>query len=170
MSCLRQDGGHAADALAARQSGFAVLVFESDGTGFASPVMDAIKRASSSIPVVAQAVEQGIPEDADMAQAVVLPSTLALNPPEALRLWLNDYAGHKVIVPVTLKGWYWPGGATKNGCGAAAQIVRQLAEGQEVRLPGGNSALQIVAYVFAALFGLELLFVLFSLGISMVVR
>jgi hypothetical protein len=169
-TALRQDGSHAADALAARQAGFAVLVFESDGMGFASPMVDALKRASPSIPVAAQAIEQGIHEDADAAQAVILPSNLVLNPPEALRLWLNDYTGHKVIVPVALKGWYWPGGALKNGCGAAAQIVRQLAEGQEVRSSVGNSVWQVVAYIFAALFGLELLFLLLSLGISMIVR
>jgi hypothetical protein len=169
-TALRQDGSHAADALAARQAGFAVLVFESDGTGFASLVVEAIKRASPSIPVAAQAVEQGLPEGANLAQAVVLPSTLALNPPEALRLWLKDYAGHKVIVPVTQKGWYWPGGALKNGSALAAQIVRQLAEGQEVRSSAGSPTLQIVAYVFAVLFGLQLLFLLFGFGISMVVR
>jgi hypothetical protein len=166
---LRQDGSHAADALAARQAGFAVLVFESNGTGFASQVMDAIKRASSAIPVAVQMIEQGIPEGANLAQAVVLPSTLALNPPEALRLWLNDYTGHKVVVPLEIKGWYWPGGATKNGSGVAAQIVRQLAEGQEVHLAAGNPAWQIVAYVFAVLFGLEILFFLLSFGISMIV-
>ena len=169
-TALRQDGGHAADALAARQAGFAVLVFESAGTGFASLIVDAIKRASPSIPVAALAVEQGVPEGASVAQAVVLPSTLVLNPPEALRLWLNDFTGHKVIVPVALKGWYWPGGAMKNGAGLAAQIVRQLAEGQEVRSSTGNSAWQIVGYVFAVLFGLQLLLLLFSFGISMVVR
>jgi len=169
-TALRQDGDHAANALAARQAGFAVLVLESNGTGFASQMVDALKRASPSIPVAAQVVEQGIHEDAGVAQAVVLPSTLALNPPEALRLWLNNYTGHKVIVPVACKGWYWPAGVQKNGSGSAAQIVRQLAEGQEVRSSAGNSAWQVVAYVFAVLFGLQLLFLLFSLGISMIVR
>jgi len=168
-SILRQDGGHAADVLAARQAGFAVLVFESDGTGFAAQVEQALKRTSPELPVAAQAVEQGIPEEAGLAQAVILPSSLALNPPEALRLWLNDYTGHKIIVPVALKGWYWPGGALKNGPGLAAQIVRQLAEGQEVRSSTGNSVWQIVAYAFAVLFGLQLLFMLLMLGISMIV-
>lgn len=169
-TALRQDGSHASEALTTRQASFAVMVFESDGTGFASSVVEAIKRASPSIPVAAQAVEQGLPEGAGLAQAVVLPSTLALNPPEALRLWLNDYVGHKIIVPVAHKGWYWPGGAPKNGSALAAQIVRQLAEGQEVRSSVGSPVLQVVAYVFAVLFGLQLLFLLFSLGISMVVR
>ncbi len=169
-SALRQDGSHAADALAARQERFAVLVVESEGTGFATPLANAIKRTSPSIPVAIQTIEQGLPEEAGVIQAIVLPAKLALNPPEALRLWLQRYEGHKVIVPGEVTGWYWPGVAQKNGAGAAAQIVRQLAEGQEVRMAGGNSTWQLVAYVFAVLFGIQLLFLLLSLGISLIVN
>jgi hypothetical protein len=166
---LRQDGGRAADALAARQASFAVLVFESQGSGFAAPLLDAIKRTSASIPVAVQSVEQGIPEGAGTVQAVVLPSSLALDPPEALRLWLKDYPGAKVVVPVHLQSWYWPGGALRNGPGAAAQIIRQMAEGQEVRTSTGTPTWQVVAYVFAGIFGVQILFLLLGLGVSLVV-
>jgi hypothetical protein len=48
--------------------------------------------------------------------------------------------------------------------------VQQLAEGQEVRRQKmGRSAWTIIVYVFAALFMLELLFVLLAFGISLVV-
>jgi len=169
-NALRRDGSHAADALAAKQERFAVLVFESQSTGFAAPVLDAIKHASTSIPAAILPIEQGIPTEAIAVQAVVLPSSLALDPPEALRLWLKDYTGARIIVPVQNQGWYWPGAGPKNNPEQAAQIIRQLAEGQEVRTSGGAPAWQVVAYVFAALFGLELLFLLFGLGISLIVR
>jgi hypothetical protein len=123
-----------------------------------------------ALPAAAQAVEQGIPEEAGAARAVVLPSTLAFNPPEALRLWLNDYEGQKVIVPVGVNGWHWPGGVPRNSMALAAQMVRQMAEGQEVRPVAGTSAWQLVAYVFAMLFALQLLFLALMLGISLVVR
>jgi hypothetical protein len=163
---LRRDGGRSADALAARQAQFPVLVFEQQGSGFADQVLEALKRVSPSIPAVAQPVEQGISEDADAAHAVVLPFSLALNPPEALRLWLKEYTGHKVIVPAETQSWYWPGGVPRNGIPAAAQIVRQMAEGQEVRMTTGNSAWQTVAYVFAILFSLELLFFVVMIGVT----
>jgi hypothetical protein len=165
---LRQDGGHAAEALAARQAAFAVLVIEAEGTGFAAPLVEAIQRSSPAIPVAVQVLEQGIHEYASAAQAVVLSSTLAFNPPEALRLWLKEYEGQKVIVPVEIEGWYWPGAAVKNSRSWTAQVIRQLAEGQPVRVSGGNSAWQVVAYVFAILFGLQVLFLLLSLGISLI--
>jgi len=168
-SVMRNDGDRAADALASRQSHFAVLIFETAGSGFAAPLMEAIQRASAAIPVATQAIEQGIPEGASNVQAVVLPSALALDPPEALRLWLKDFTGARLVVPVSLAGWYWPGGALKNGPAAAAQIVRQLAEGQEVRTTLSAPAWQTAAYIFAALFGIQILFLVLSLGISLVV-
>ena len=53
----------------------------------------------------------------------------------------------------------------------AAQFVQQLAEGQELRKQRiSRSVWTIVVYVFAALFMLQLLFILLALGISLVVR
>jgi len=52
----------------------------------------------------------------------------------------------------------------------AAQIVRQLAEGQEVRISSGTSGWQTAAYVCAALFGLQFLLLLLGLGISLIGR
>jgi hypothetical protein len=165
---LRRDGGQATDSLNARHGQFTVLVFEREGSGFAALVSAAIQKTAAGVPVAVQAVEQGIPTEADAAQAVVLSSALALDPPEALRLWLKDYAGQRVIVPVEDKGWFWPGGAPRNGLSLAAQIVRQLADGQEVRPPSGTAAWQVVAYIFAVLFALQLAFFLFALALTLV--
>jgi hypothetical protein len=54
--------------------------------------------------------------------------------------------------------------------GQAAESVRALAEGQELRPQSAKrtSAWTIIAYVFAALFALQLLFMLIMLGVSLV--
>ncbi len=165
---LRQDGGHAADALATRQANFAVLIIESQGSGFGEPILAAIKRSAASTPAAIQTIEQGMPEAAIPVQAVILPSSLALNPPEALRLWLKNFQGAKIIIPIPEQGWYWPGLEEKKASGTAANIVRQLAEGQEVRVSGSASGWQIAVYVLAALFGLQILLMVLSLGISLI--
>ncbi len=165
---LRRDGGRKAESLLALQEQFPVLVFEQAGSGFAPLVQEAIKQSAPHVPAAALPIEQGIPEGAEAARAAVLPSTLAFNPPEALRLWLKEYDGHKIIVPVETPLWYWPGGFPRNGITAAAQMVRQLAEGQEVRTSAGTSTIQIVACVFAILFGIQVMFMLLTLGISVV--
>lgn len=167
-SALRRDGGRKARALTALQEQFPVLVFEQAGSGFAPLVQAALSITAPHVPAAAVVIEQGIPEGSEAARAVILPSTLAFNPPEALRVWLKDYDGHKIIVPVETPGWYWPGGLPRNGISAAAQMVRQLAEGQEVRVSTGAAAWQVVAYVFAVLFAIQLLFALFALALSLV--
>ncbi len=168
-AALRRDSSHKAEALAALQQQFPVLIFEQAGSGFALPVQESIKRSAPNVPVAALSLEEGLPEGAEAARAVVLPSTLAFNPPEALRLWLKEYDGHRIIVPVETPRWYWAGGLPRNGLSVAAQMVRQLSEGQDAPILAGNSTVQVVAYVFAILFGIQLLFLLLILGISLVV-
>jgi hypothetical protein len=53
----------------------------------------------------------------------------------------------------------------------AAQSVQQLAEGQEIHQQKmGRSPWMIAIYVFAALFMLQLLFLLLAFGISLIAR
>ena len=59
-------------------------------------------------------------------------------------------------------GEAWSGPAAQ-----AAQAVRQLAEGQEVRQQTGTSGWMVAVYIVAGLFGLEILLGLVSLGISL---
>ncbi len=167
LIALRRDGGRAADSLVTRHGRFPVIVFEKEGSGFGAFVNAALQKIVPGVPVAVQAVEQGIPPEAGSTQAVVLPTALALDPPEALRLWLKEYSGHKILVPVEVKGWFWPGGAPRNAASVAAEIIRQLADGQEVRSASGTAAWQVVAYVFAALFALQLAFGLCALAVSL---
>jgi hypothetical protein len=52
----------------------------------------------------------------------------------------------------------------------AAQSVRQVAEGEQIRLVRPSAAWEIVKTVAVVLLGIELLFMLFGLGMSLVVR
>jgi hypothetical protein len=165
---MRRDGRSAADSLSTRYRDFAVLAFEHAESGFGKRLSDALARQAADLPVAVQAVEQPIAEGAEAAQVVALPADLALNPPEALRLWLNAYQGQRVVVPSPAPGWWWAGGASNRPENQAAQIIRQLADGETPRQSAGLSAWVIVAYVFAGLFALQLLFVLLGIGISLV--
>jgi hypothetical protein len=166
FNALRRDGSQSVNALLARHEQFPVLVFEQAGSGFAASVSAMLQKTVPGIPVAAQTVEEGIPEGAHVAHAVILSSALALNPPEALRLWLQDYSGQKIVVPTAGAGWLWAGGLPRNGTTLAAQMVRQLAEGQEVRISSGAPAWVVVAYIFGLLFALQLVFLLFGLVMS----
>lgn len=85
-----------------------------------------------------------------------------------MRLWLNAYPGQRVVVPSPVAGWWWVGAATGRAVDQAAQVIRQLADGETPRMSAGLPAWTVVAYVFAALFALQILLVLLSVGISLV--
>lgn len=77
-----------------------------------------------------------------------------------------------MVVPHAAQGWLWtaciiplPSSATQ-----AAQAVRQLAEGQAVRQQADTSGWMVAVYIIAGLFGLEILGLLISLGISLIGR
>jgi hypothetical protein len=168
IATLRRDGGRAAASIAERYREFPVLVFEHAESGFGQRLTEVISRQSADLPVAIQEVEQPIPEGAEAARVVVLPADLALNPPEALRLWLSGYQGQRVIVPVPAQGWWWVGGMASRPQAQAAQIIRQLADGETPAQGNVTPAWTVVAYVFAALFALQFLFVLLMLGISLI--
>jgi hypothetical protein len=95
--------------------------------------------------------------------AILLSGSLVVDAPA----WIRSFKGNRIVVQNEAKDIVWTDDPAQ-----AAQSVQQLAEGQEVRrqpVPIGRSAWTFVIYVFAALFMLELLFVLLTFGISLVV-
>ncbi len=165
---LGKDGKLASETLAEKHAAFPVLVFDSSDGSFGSTILAALHRQSPRLPVVLQPANQLIAEEA-APKAVLVPGDLALDPPILLRKWLDEYTGSRLIVPQAAQGWLWTGGVRPLPAAAtqAAQTVRQLAEGQEIRQPAGTSGWMIAVYIVAGLFGLEILGLLISLGISM---
>ena len=73
------------------------------------------------------------------------------------------------MIPRAAQGWFYSGGVRplRVASAQAAQAVRQLVEGQEVRQQTGTSGWMVAVYIIAGLFGLELLGGLVALGISL---
>jgi hypothetical protein len=74
-----------------------------------------------------------------------------------------------LVAPLPVEGWVWlglPQRSPREMAQVAAQAVRQVAEGQAVKAPGSTSPWVITGYVLAALFGLQLFFILFGLVMS----
>ncbi len=170
ITVLRADGRRAASALAEKHAAFPVLVFDPSDGAFAAAVQAAIRKAAPGLPVAVQAADQPVPPQTS-ARAVILPGDLTLLPPPALRSWLETYTGSRIVVPRPAPGWVWAGGFRENAALAqAAQAVRQLAEGQDVRLAAGNPAAMVVVYILAGFGALPILGFLISLALSFVVR
>ncbi|HSL44273.1 MAG TPA: DUF5671 domain-containing protein [Anaerolineales bacterium] len=157
LNVLRQDGASTADALAEKQSEYSVLVVDS-GDGFVDSVRAALMKLGSKVRVAVTSPEE---RPAGNFNALLLSGSLAVDAPE----WIRSFNGSRIVVQNEAKDLVWTDDALQ-----AAQSVQQLAEGQSIqRQKLGRSPWSIVVYVFAALFILQLLFVLLSLGISLVV-
>lgn len=166
LSCLRADGLGAARALGERYVHFPVAVFETAGSGFGEAVRAEMQKQAPGLPLTVIASGGEIPKEAAAVKAVLLPLGVMVELPGATREWLDGFGGLKIVVPIEAKGWLWIGGTPRRAAARAALVARQLAEGQEVRPEGGASGWTVVAYIFAALFALQLLFILLTLGIS----
>jgi hypothetical protein len=160
LGVLRRDGSMAAEALQKRQSAFRLVVVDSSG-GFGEAVRAEVERVAPHLPV---SIASGPPEDA--FDALVISGSRVLEAPD----WVRSFAGSRIVVPAEAPGLVWAGGVSEDGIRQAAQAVRQLAEGQALRVKAGSSAWRIVIYVAAALFGLMILLMLFGLVMSTLVQ
>jgi len=163
LSALRMDGAATADTLEEKQQDFKLVVLD-DGSGFVDSVKAAFAKRAPKLPLTVVNLKGGIPADLQAA-AVVMSGSLALNPPEQAGAWIRSFNGIRLIVEDESAGVAW-----MNDCGQAADSAKSMAEGQKVRphSPKGASAWTYIAYVFAALFALQLLFTLLMFGVSLV--
>ena len=160
LNCLRRDGAQAAETLATRQREFPVLVIDPGNEIYVNAVTSAMSKHAPDVPIVVKSVEESI--KTDDAQAVILPSSLAVDPPTGLRKWLKEFDGQKIVVAEAATGWVLTALTPEQ----AAQVARQVAEGEEVRLATSSPVWRVVQIVAVILLGLQLLFFLLALGIS----
>jgi hypothetical protein len=158
LNFLRMDGASTADSLAEKQSGYSVLIVDS-GNGFVESVKAALMKLGSKVQV-AVTNPDGKPEG--NFNAILLNGSLAVDAPE----WIRSFNGSRIVVQNEAKDLLWTDDTLQ-----AAQSVQQLAEGQEIhKQKMGRSPWTVVVYVFAAFSFLELLFLLWALGISLITR
>jgi hypothetical protein len=167
LRCLRSDGTEVARALVERHEKFHVLAFERAGSGFGDAIRLATRKQAQGLNLTVLASDAEISKEDASAQAVILPSDLVVDQPEKLKNFLAAFKGQIIVSPVTHPRILWSMGAKP--AESTALILRQLSEGQEVhQSAAGVPAWMVVIYIFAALFGLEVLIMLLSLGISLI--
>lgn len=151
---LGRDGKIASRALADRHAAYPVWIFDT-GDGFGEAALAALRKQAPHLPAAVQTAAKPAGKGA-APKAVILPSDLALDPPEPLRKWLAKFDGRRLVVPRAAPGWFVVGQSANLPFNQTALAVRQLAEGQEVRPQGGTPGWQIVLYILAALIGLPI--------------
>ena len=175
---LRQDGRVAQQTIGNLHAAYPTLVLidggETESGAFQQTFADALTqnlaKVAPRLPVAVHSAQQSAPDETMLgAKALMLPARLVLEPPEALRLWLSEYRGRRILIPVPEENWQWLGQTEKRPLDLgreAAQTLRQMAEGEAVRQSLPNSPWSIAGYILGGLFGLQLLFMLLVLLIS----
>lgn len=164
LSVLRADGAARADVLEEKQSQFKVLVFDHDGT-FGESVKAVFAKRAPKLQLTVVNADEKIAKDVK-ADAIILPGSLAVNTPKTIEAWIQSFGGNRFIVSDEMAGVFW-----MNDFGQAADSAKAMAEGQDIRPQSPKRTTSVwtyVAYVFAALFACQLLFMLTMLGVSMV--
>lgn len=170
LRVLRSDTRLAARWLGERHARFPLLVLQGEGESFTIELVQALQRNAPRLPIAVHRVEQGAPAESMLtAAAVVLPAVLSIQPGEALRAWLAEYQGRKLVVPLAVPGWTWlstPERDERELAIQTAQAVRQLAEGQEPRVSSPANPWMVTGSILGGIFGLILLLLLVTLVIS----
>jgi hypothetical protein len=161
LNCMRQDGARADQSLEARQRGFPVLLIDPGNESFVKAIKAAMLKHAPDVPLVVGHVSDGA--EIDEVKAVILPASLALSPTDGLRKWLQGFSGEKIVVADSTPGWV----LTALTYEQAARSARQAAEGEEVRLARPSAAWSVVQIIAVVILGVQILFFLFAIGMSL---
>lgn len=164
LSSLRRDGITQTDALEEKQAQFRVLVFDHDGK-FGESVKAAFAKRAPKVQLTVVSASEKLAKDVK-TDAVILPASLAVDLSSQLEVWIKSFGGSRLIVHDEAAGILW-----MNDFGQAADSAKAMAEGEEIRPQSQKRMTSVwtyVAYVFAALFACQLLFMVMMLGVSMV--
>ncbi len=159
LNSMRRDNARTDQTLDERQRGFPVLVIDPGNEAFVKAVKAALIKHAADVPLVVKSVSDS--PETDEAKAVILPTSLALDPPEALRKWLQAFSGEKIVVGEAASGWVVSGLSPEQ----AARYTRQVAEGEEIRLANTSATWNVVQTVAVIIIGVQILFFLFAIGI-----
>lgn len=168
---LKKDGQRAAEALNQKHAAFPVIILDPFDQDFIDKLTQLITKQVPQLPVEVHPASQPLSsEQLSTFKAILLPGETILQPSPALAESLSAFKGAKIILPRPVAGWIWSGTggrSTQEIQRQAIQILRQLAEGQEVRPASASSGWMVAFYI---LLGTILLPVVISLIGSIVFR
>jgi len=152
---LRRDGQIAAEALNQKHAAFPVLLLDPGDSIMVREMQANLKKQLPKLPVqVHPFVQPLLLEQRSAFKAVLLPGELALQPPKALSDWLSGFEGTKLVLPSTVSGWEWVGvskHSSQEMDRLTVNILRQLAEGEDIRSQSTTSGWLIAFYILLGL-------------------
>jgi hypothetical protein len=167
LNSMRRDSAQTDQSLQERQRDFPVLLIDPGNEAFVKTLKAAMAKHAPDVPLVVKAVSESA--GMEEARAAILPASLALGPPETLRRWLQGFSGQKIVVgdiaseEGAASGWVLTALTPEQ----AARSARQAAEGEDVRLARPSAAWNTVQTIAVVIVGVQILFFLLAIGISL---
>ncbi len=167
LNSMQRDSAQTDQSLEERQRDFLVLLIDPGNEAFVKTLKAAMAKHAPDVPLVVKPVFESA--DTEEARAAILPASLALDPPETLRTWLQGFSGQKIVVGDTApeegaaSGWVLTALTPEQ----AARSARQAAEGEEIRLARPSAAWNTVQTIAVVIVGVQILFFLLAIGISL---
>jgi hypothetical protein len=158
---LRRDGQIAAEGLNQKHAAFSVLLLDPGDSPVMQDMQASIAKQLPKLPVqIHSTVEPLLIEQQTRFKAVLLPGELALQPTKELSDWLSGFEGTKLVVPGIVPGWEWIG-VSKHSAQEmdrlTVNILRQLAEGEDIRNQSSTSGWLIAFYILLGLIATPIL-------------
>ena len=152
---LRKDSKKAAITLERMHADYPVLLLNPRGTDIISIVNAELGKQLPKLDITILEDGKSLAGiSTESFKAVLLPGSYALNPPKEVADWLSGFRGIKLAATNTVQGWEWigpdelpPGQIAKR----SVQLLRQLAEGQEIHRKAGPSGWLIAFYIILGL-------------------
>lgn len=158
---LRRDGQIATEALNQKHAAFPVLLLDPGDSPMVQELQASLAKQLPKLPVQVQPAAQPLSvEQRSVLKAVLLPGELALQPPTALAEWLPGFEGAKLVLPSPVTGWEWVGvgkHSAQEMDKLTVNILRQLAEGQDIRNQAPSSFWLIALYILLGLIVVRIL-------------
>ena len=150
---LRIDSSFSKDVLLERQQKSGVLILDLGDADLKQAITDALRQHTPDVKVHYHSQADTIPEEIDQdIQAVILSADTLSELPDKFLVWLKNLPKQKIILQGVGNNWTLQGLTLKQ----AAQTVRQIAEGEEIRI-SGTAPEKIILYVVLGILGLMLL-------------
>jgi len=129
---LSNDNHLAHHTLSQRHAEFTLVIFQPDEDDFLSNLLvRALQHEVPRMPILVHRLDAQPLDALETPDAVVLPWQCAVEPPASLRLWLSEYKGPRVVVPLITQPWQCAGQRSVRPsilAVKAAHLVRELAE------------------------------------------
>ena len=152
---LRRDGQIASEALNEKHAAFPVLLLDPGNSAFVQELQATLEKQLPKLPVQFHMTGQPLSmEQRSTFKAVLMPGDLALQPPKELADWLQGYEGVKLVLPNPVSGWEWVGvsrHSSQEMNRLTANILRKLAEGEDIRNQASLSGWVIAFYILLGL-------------------